>query len=335
MLLCQLFQNGLEPCFFRPLEGDRQAKPGGKAHQLLPGVGFVDVVAGAVREGLFDEVAAVGGGVHRNVLGASAYTALQDGFQGGKVVVVGGKAQVVDEQDELERVCRQLVHQVGDLVQLVLFHFYQPQPLGRKLVGNGLYRAGFAGTGIAVQQHIVGGHPGQQRLCVGDHLFPLLLVAGQLGKALGVGVFYRHKLAVLHREYMVLCKHTVALFAHLAHALGVGGGKVKLTGLPPGQESQFRPLRLLRVGGLEQLVQRQPAQLLQKLQLAVQGALQQCVQLPGSGLPHADGLGLQHSIAQVAAPVGGVLEQRSLKGGYGIAHRAVGGAARLHAVGQV
>ena len=114
-----------------------------------------------------------------------------------------------------------------------------------------------------------------------------------------------------------------------------GGGKVKLTGLPPGQESQFRPLRLLRVGGLEQLVQRQPAQLLQKLQLAVQGALQQRVQLPGSGLPHADGLGLQHSIAQVAAPVGGVLEQSGLKGGYGIAYRAVGGAARLHAVGQV
>ena len=134
---------------------------------------------------------------------------------------------------------------------------------------------------------------------------------------------------------MVLCKHTVALFAHLAHALGVGGGKVELTGLPPGQESQFRPLRLLRVGGLEQIVQRQPAQLLQKLQLAVQGALQQRVQLPGSGLPHADGLGLQHGTAQVAAPVGGVLEQSGLKGGYGIAHRAVGGAARLHAVGQV
>ena len=114
-----------------------------------------------------------------------------------------------------------------------------------------------------------------------------------------------------------------------------GGGKVKLTGLPPGQKCQLRPLRLLRVGGLEQLVQRQPAQLLQKLQLTVQGALQQRVQLSGSGLPHADGLGLQHSIAQVAAPVGGVLEQSGLKGGYGIAHRAVGGAARLHAVGQV
>ena len=265
MLLGKLLQNGLEAGLLRPLEGDRQAKPGGKAHQLLPGVGFVDVITGAVREGLFDQVAAVGGGVHRNVLGASAYAALQDGLQGSKVVVVGGKAQVVDEQDELERVCRQLVHQVGNLVQLVLFYLYQPQSLGRKLVGNGLYRAGFSGTGITVQQHIVGGHPGQQSLCVGDYLFPLLLVAGQFGKALRVGVFYRHKLAVLHREYMVLCKHTIALFAHLTHALGIGGGKVKLTGLPPGQESQFRPLRLLRVGGLEQFVQRQPAQLLQKL----------------------------------------------------------------------
>ena len=48
VLLGKLLQNGLEPCLFRPLEGDRQAEPGGKAHQLLPGVGFVDVVAGAV-----------------------------------------------------------------------------------------------------------------------------------------------------------------------------------------------------------------------------------------------------------------------------------------------
>ena len=120
----------------------------------------MDVIAGAVREGLLDEVAAVGGGIHRNVLGAAAYAAFQNSLQGGKVVVVGGKAQVVDEQNELERVCRQLIHQVGDLVQLVLFYLYQPQSLGRKLVGNGLYRAGFAGTGVTVQQHIVGGHPG-------------------------------------------------------------------------------------------------------------------------------------------------------------------------------
>lgn len=48
VLLGKLLQNGLEPCLFRPLEGDRQAEPGGKAHQLLPGVGFVDVITGAV-----------------------------------------------------------------------------------------------------------------------------------------------------------------------------------------------------------------------------------------------------------------------------------------------
>ena len=130
MLLCQLLQNGLEPGLLRPLEGDRQAKPGRKAHQLLPGVGFMDVVAGAVREGFLDEVAAVGGGVHRNVLGTAAYAALQNGLQGGKVVVVGGKAQVVDEQNELERVCRQLIHQVGDLVQLVLFTSTSRSPSG-------------------------------------------------------------------------------------------------------------------------------------------------------------------------------------------------------------
>ena len=38
----------------------------------------------------------------------------QNGLERGKVVVVGGKAQVVDEQDEFERVRGQFVHQIRD-----------------------------------------------------------------------------------------------------------------------------------------------------------------------------------------------------------------------------
>ena len=32
VLLCQLLQNGLEPCLLRPLEGDRKAEPGGNVN---------------------------------------------------------------------------------------------------------------------------------------------------------------------------------------------------------------------------------------------------------------------------------------------------------------
>ena len=134
---------------------------------------------------------------------------------------------------------------------------------------------------------------------------------------------------------MVLGKHAVALSAHLAHALGIGGGQVKVGRLPPGQEGQFRPLALLGIGSLEQFVQGQAAQLLQKSQLAVQCSLQYRIQGPGGGLPHTDGLGFQHGGAQVVAPVGGALEQCGLKLRRGVTHRAHAVDAGFHAVGQI
>ena len=295
----------------------------------------MDVVAGAVGQGLLDEVAAVGGGVHRDVAGTAAHAALQNGLEGGKVVVVGGKAQVVDEQDEFERVRGQFVHQIRDLVELVLLHFHQPQAFRCKLIGNGFHRTGLAGACIAVQQHIVGGHSGQQGFGVGNDLFPLLFVAGQLGKALGVRVFHRHQMAVLHREHMVLGKHAIALFSHFAHALGVGGRQVDAGGLPPGQESQLLRLPCGRTGSGQQFVQRQAAQSLQKSQFTVQRGLQCRGKGARCSLTYADGLGFQHSGAEVAAPVGGVLEQCGFKLGHSVAHRAIAGRTGFHAVGQV
>ena len=114
---------------------------------------------------------------------------LKDGFQGGKVVVIGGEAQVIDEEDEPEGVGRQLIHQVGNLVELVLLDLHQPQAVGGVLIGNGLDRAGFAGAGIAVEQNIVGGGTGQQGAGVGNDLFPLLLVAGSSLSFWGSGYF--------------------------------------------------------------------------------------------------------------------------------------------------
>ena len=162
------------------------------------------------------------------------------------------------------------------------------------------------------------GHPGQQGAGVGDDLLPLLLIARQLVEALGVGVAHRHQLAVLDREDVVLGEHSVALFAHLAHPLGVGGVEVDGLRLPPGQERQL----VGGTGGVQKLVQRQAAQLLQEGQLVVQCSLQNGGQGTGSGLPNAHGLGLQHGDAQVGAPVGGALEQHAFKLCHGVAHAA-------------
>ena len=103
VLFGKLGEDDLEAGFLRPLEGDGEAEPGRKAHQLLTGVGLVDVIAGAVGEGLLDEMAAVGGSVNGDVPGSAAHAALEDGFQGRKVVVVGREAQIVDEEDESDR----------------------------------------------------------------------------------------------------------------------------------------------------------------------------------------------------------------------------------------
>ncbi len=93
-------------------------------------------------------------------------------FRGRKVVVVGREAQIVDEEDELQWVRRQLVHQIGDLIKLVLLDFHEAQAVGSELVGDGLDGAGLARTGVAVEQDIVGRHPGQQGAGVGDDLPP-------------------------------------------------------------------------------------------------------------------------------------------------------------------
>ena len=180
VLLGKIQQNFFKPNFIRPLEGDRQAEPGRKAHQFLAGICLVDVITGTVAQGFLDEMAAVGGGVHHNILAAAAHATFQNGFQRGKVVVVGRKAQVVNEQNELEWVLGQAIQQGRNLIQLVLFHFHKAQTIRRKFIGNGFHAAGFAGARIAVQQNVHGRLAGQQSLGVGNYLFALVLVTGQL-----------------------------------------------------------------------------------------------------------------------------------------------------------
>ena len=140
----------------------------------------MDVITGTVAQGFLDEMAAVGGGVHHNILAAAAHATFQNGFQRGKVVVIGRKAQVVNEQNELEWVLGQAIQQGRNLIQLVLFHFHKAQTIRRKFIGNGFHAAGFAGARIAVQQNVHGRLAGQQSLGVGNYLFALVLVTGQL-----------------------------------------------------------------------------------------------------------------------------------------------------------
>ena len=288
-------------------EGDGQAKPGGKAHQLLAGVAFVDIVAAAVGEGFFNEVAAVGGGIDRDVAGPAAHAALQNGLEGGKVIVVGGEAEVIDEEDELQRIGRQRIHQIGDLVELVLLHLYQPQSVSGKGVGNGLDGAGLAGAGVAVEQHVVGGLSLQQGFGVGDDLFPLLLVAGEFLQLLGIGVLDGNQLSVFHGEHMVAGEDTVALGAHMGQTLVVILGDGALLRQPAHQ----------KCGGvfktLGQRLQTNLCHLVQQLQLPVQALFHHGRHRAPGKAPDAHVLALKHGGVEVSAPVVTVVEQAGFK----------------------
>ena len=305
VLLGKLQQNGIVAVFVRLLERHRQAEPRCQAHQLLAGIGCMQVVAIAVVHAFLDQMTAVAGGVDRHIVAAPADAALQDRFQRGKVVVVGREAQIVDEQDELQRVFRQLVHQGGDLVQLVLLHFDQAQAVGCKLVGNGLDRARFARAGVAVQQYIVGGLAIQQGAGVGNDFFALPLIAGQLAQALRIRVAHRHKVPVLDGKHMVAGKHAVTLLAHGRAARLVGGFIVCLGGrLPARQKGR---------GLGAQVVQRSGAQLLQKFKFVFQRLFQHRPGVPASGGAQAEVFILQHGIQQNLSPVGALQKEDAFK----------------------
>ena len=150
-------------------------------------------------------------------------------------------------------------------------------------------------------------------------------------EALGVGVAHRHQLTVLDREDVVLGEHSVALFAHLAHPLGVGGVEVDGLRLPPGQERQL----VGGTGGVQKLVQRQAAQLPQEVQLIVQCSLQDGRHFADSRLPDTDRLGFEDGSGKVFAEVGGVLEEGCFEGSGSVAHgsRVLGGSG--YPVGEV
>ena len=130
---------------------------------------------------------------------------------------------------------------------------------------------------------------------------------------------------------MVLGEHSVALFAHLAHPLGVGGVEVDGLRLPPGQERQL----VGGTGGVQKLVQRQAAQLPQEVQLIVQCSLQDGRHFADSCLPDTDRLGFENGSGKVFAEIGGVLEEGCFERSSRVAHgsRALGGSG--HPVGEV
>ena len=272
-------------------------------------------------------MAAVRGGVDHKVLTASAHAAFQNRLERGKIVIIGRKTQIVNEQDELQRVLRQRVHQTGHLVKLVLLDFDKAKPLTGKLVGDGLDSTGLAGARIAVKKHVVGGLAGQQGAGVGNNLFALPLVARQFVKTLRVGVADRNQFAVLHRKDVILRKDAVAFFADLGQPGTERGRVIEGGNLPSGRQQRGKALPA--GAAFQQIGKAHGAGLLQDIQFPGQIGFGQCPRTAAGGFSDADVLILHDGIQQHGAPVAPEGQQRGFKRGSGL-HK--GGTRRIGAV---
>lgn len=129
IFLCQMAHDGKIALFIGLLEGDGHAKAGRKAHQLLQSIIQVDIVAAAFAHGLFHQMAAVAGGVNHSIFRTGGHAALQCGFQSGKMLVIPREAQIINKDDEFQRIFRKQLQQGRQAEQLAFLYFDQPQTL--------------------------------------------------------------------------------------------------------------------------------------------------------------------------------------------------------------
>ena len=157
-------------------------------------------------------MAPVAGGVDQHVGRGRSHRAVQNGFErlvAGLAIV---KAQVIAKDDEFLGPPGHHVHDVGQIDQIGLVHFNQPQALGRKSVQAGFDEGGFAGAARAGQQHVVGAAPGHKLRGVALDFFFLRVDLFQ--------VVQRHAAHVAHRLQRAMAA------AALAVAPGNGSGPV-------------------------------------------------------------------------------------------------------------
>ena len=204
------------------LEGDLDAKPLGQGDNFLHGVVAVDVVSVPTGEALLHQMAAVGGGVDHHVAALGGDAALQNCLQGAEIVVILLEGQVVDEQDEFQRVGVQLVQNGGNGVELLLAHLQNPQTPVGQLVDHRLDGGGLAGARVAGKQNVGGGLALQQGNGVVQNDLLLPLVVHQGGKPGLVGIDDRDNvIAAADIEHDVLGVDAVAEAVDIGAALVV------------------------------------------------------------------------------------------------------------------
>ena len=196
-------------------------------------------------------MAAVARGVDHDVWRLGGGGALENGLELAKAVVVFLEGQVVDEQDEPQRVAGQLAHDRRQQIELVLLQLQQAHAIGKEAVGHGFHRGGLARAGIAAEQYVGGRAPLDERARVVDDLLPLALIAHERVERDRVGVFDGGDAPVLQAEHAVARVHAVAARADGLGLRVIGGYKVSRRVGNPCQRGR----RYARVGGQHRRVE--------------------------------------------------------------------------------
>ena len=197
----------------------------------------MDVVPFPVGKAFSYEMPPVARGIDDGVRRFDRRGALQDGLQGREVVIVFLEGQVIDEDDELQRIVPQRLHDLRDVMQLALLHLEEPQSFPGQFIGDRFDGGRLARAGRAVQQGVGGGFPVEQSTGVGKELFLLMLVPVKVREGPGVGRRDGDDFLPVQPEHDVVCIHAVPGRADLRDALFIGLRKVPLRRLEGRQKA--------------------------------------------------------------------------------------------------
>ena len=163
---------------------DIQSEAVHQGQLLLHGIGVVHVLGMLhvlpVGEILLDQVPAVGGGVDQDVVRLGLEAALDHSLQVLVFDLKLLKGEIIHINDELVVPVLHLRDDIGKILELVLVDLNESQSLGIELVESGLHCGGLSGTGIAVEQHVVGGLPLHEGAGIVADLLLLVFVAHEI-----------------------------------------------------------------------------------------------------------------------------------------------------------
>ena len=126
-----------------------------------------------------------------------------------------------------------MIHDLGNVAQLVFVQFDQPQSVVFERVGNCLDSCRFSRAGISGEEDVGGVFSCKECLGILYHNATFPFVSHHLFQRNGVRILHRNQLAACSDgEHVVPCIDAVAVLGNLRYTLGVEFVQIGLVGLP-------------------------------------------------------------------------------------------------------